>query len=197
MAVQIARSSLHPGDYTYIWSPQGGLQPYFSLDNQSIGNFAITRVPLATRSYEMWDPEYHVGLVIPDPIPGGVQGTFQLWHGPDPSQATHTKIVPDVNVRLIPRDDPSTSMTILSPGTPEDDDAPAIQLALQTHRLVVLRPGVYNLRSRIDFPSYYSEGAPGVIDSIHFRTLRGYGAILVRRWEVGPRIVCHANFSVP
>jgi hypothetical protein len=49
---------------------------------------------------------------------------------------------------------------------------------------VILAPGVYYLRTPIDFPSYYTLDAEGDA-TMYFRTLRGYGAILVRSWDVG------------
>jgi hypothetical protein len=183
MAVQIARSTVFPGDYTYVWSYQANLLSAYSLHNDTLGNFPLVQVTLATRGLATWDVNYQTGLLLPSPIPGNLQGVFQLWNGPD--QQNQAPLSPAVNIRILPpADDLTTLTTTLSPQQPvsQVDDAPRIQIALQNYRLVILAPGVYYLRTPIDFPSYYTLDAEGDA-TMYFRTLRGYGAILVRSWD--------------
>jgi hypothetical protein len=117
MAVKIARSTLFPGDYTYVWSHDGNLQEAYSLHNDTLGNFPITRVTPATRGLAIWDVNYHTGLLLPSPIPGNLQGEFDLWNGPD--QANQTALSPTVTVRILPPpDDLTTLTTTLSPQQP-------------------------------------------------------------------------------
>jgi hypothetical protein len=136
MAVQIARSTVFPGDYTYVWSYQANLLSAYSLHNDTLGNFPLVQVTLATRGLATWDVSYHTGLLLPSPIPGNLQGVFQLWNGPD--QQNQAPLSPAVNIRILPpADDLTTLTTTLSPQQPgsQVDDAPRIQIALQNYRL--------------------------------------------------------------
>lgn len=155
MAIQVSRTTLYPGAWTYVWSRDGGLDPGAWELASGMDRYELAQISLGLRSLRGWDGEFHHALRVPTDVP---LGTYDLYQDGD-----------DTTIDIIVEAAPDTSIvTTLAPSN--DDAADAIEGALDDGG-VALAGGTYVLDRTIDVPENV--------------TIRGYGTTLIREWGTG------------
>jgi hypothetical protein len=142
-SLNIWRTTLAPGDPTFIWTKQGHLPA--GRNGDPVGGKAYTlddSIPLKefhwSETYSWRDPNYATGLGVPAEAP---PGTYNLH-----IQGNDTGIAITVRRR------PETKSPVVVPPSGKGDSA-NIQAVLDAGRNVRLSAGVYTIDSTITVPS--------------------------------------------
>lgn len=173
--VSISRTTLSRGAWTYVWSHLGDL--HLAAWTLVPGNYPLAVISLGLRSLEpTWDDYYHQALRVPNNVP---IGSYQLVKsGVDTEVTISIEAAPDTTTPSPPAPiDPSVS-----------DPATAIETALQSGN-VALKGGTYMIDRAITVPTTY-----GSVPQVG-RTLRGYGATLIRSYQPGYSVNPIFSFS--